>query len=56
MPEQVEKVTILAPDWPPRRTLQKRPGDLSHMLPQGLGLDVPFIVTPYGSGPWLVTK
>jgi len=43
-------VTLLDPDWP-GRPLPVLPGDLSRMVPQGLGLGVPLIVTPYGIGP-----
>lgn len=43
-------VTILPSDWPGRE-LAVRPGDLTRTIPQGLGLDVPIMVTPYGIGP-----
>ncbi|MBC8014017.1 MAG: hypothetical protein H7X74_08080 [Methyloceanibacter sp.] len=43
-------VTLLDPYWP-GRPLSMLPGDLSRMVPQGLGLGVPLIVTPYGIGP-----
>jgi len=51
MPEQAKGVSILASDWPSHRELRERPGDLSRLLPQGRGLGVPLIVTPYGAGP-----
>jgi hypothetical protein len=50
MTEHGKTVAILDPEWP-YRPLQERPGDLSRMLPQGLGLGVPLIVTPYTSAP-----
>ena len=50
MTDQASGVTILDPDWP-GRPLPMLPGDLSRMVPQGLGLGVPLIVTPYGTGP-----
>jgi len=50
MMQQAKTVVILDPDWPHRK-LPERPGDLSRMLSQGLGLNVPLIVTPYGAGP-----
>lgn len=43
-------VTILPSDWPGRE-LSARPGDLSNAVPQGLGLNVPIMITPYGVGP-----
>lgn len=48
---QAKAVAILASDWPSHLELRERPGDLSRMLPQGLGLGVPLIVTPYSVGP-----
>jgi hypothetical protein len=51
MTQQAKTVAVLDPDWPSHRKLAERPGDLSRMLPQGLGLGVPLIVTPYGAGP-----
>jgi hypothetical protein len=50
MKEPLASVTILASDWP-GRPLSVLPGDLTHMVPQGLGLGVPIIVTPFGIGP-----
>ena len=43
-------VTILGSDWPGRE-LPVHPGDLSRAVPQGLGLNVPIMITPYGVGP-----
>ncbi len=43
-------VTILPNDWPGGEPAE-RPGDLTRFLPQGLGLGVPMIITPYGAGP-----
>jgi hypothetical protein len=50
MTEPPAGVTILDSDWP-GRPLPIAPGDLTRFLPQGLGLDVPVIITPYGIGP-----
>ena len=43
-------VTILGSDWPGRE-LPAHPGDLTRAVPQGLGLNVPIMITPYGFGP-----
>jgi hypothetical protein len=43
-------VTVLDRFWP-GRPLSVHPGDLARIIPQGLGLNVPLIVTPYGVGP-----
>jgi hypothetical protein len=43
-------VTILGSDWPGRE-LPVQPGDLTRPVPQGLGLNVPIMITPYGIGP-----
>ena len=44
------RITILDGDWPGRE-LPVMPGDLTRLLPQGLGLGVPIMVTPFGIGP-----
>ena len=43
-------VTILGSDWPGRE-LPAHPGDLTRAVPQGLGINVPIMITPYGFGP-----
>jgi hypothetical protein len=50
MSEQPATVTVLDSNWP-GRALPVLPGDLTRTLPQGLGLDVPIMITPYGIGP-----
>ncbi len=50
MTEPRPSVAVLGKDWPGRE-LPVMPGDLKRFVPQGLGLDVPFIITPYSSGP-----
>ncbi|MGH6866479.1 MAG: hypothetical protein ACREDO_10000 [Methyloceanibacter sp.] len=44
------RVAILDREWP-GRPLSLAPGDLTEILPQGLALDVPLMVTSCGSGP-----
>jgi hypothetical protein len=50
MDEPPINVTILGKDWP-GRPLPLMPGDLNRTLPQGLGLAVPLIATPWVIGP-----
>jgi hypothetical protein len=50
MSDPPASVTILDSDWP-GRSLPVLPGDLTKIVPQGLGLNVPIMITPYGVGP-----